>query len=184
MWIADGEKYALVGLEVKLEGTPPPEQVTPNLWVLTATTFNVPPEWWEWLGSIRAHQVAGSNLFLLSKLASATPDILDGQNQSLQVRVRHFYVGLLLSVMFSPSHKPVMLTGARGMVRLVSDSKWILERPAPQVFRPYPSITADEHPVGGAARTEARCDAAGDRAERFVAALAYSAHIFQDASDQ
>ena len=113
VWIADGEKYALVGLEVVLEGTPPREQIAPNLCVLTTTTFDVPPQWQEWLGSIRANQVAGSNLFLVSKLISATPDALDGENRALQQRVRHFYVGLLLSAMFSPSHRPFMLTGAR-----------------------------------------------------------------------
>ena len=68
MWIADGEKFALVGLLVKLQGTPPSEQIAPNLWVLNATTFDVPTEWREWLGSIRADEVAGSNLFLVSKL--------------------------------------------------------------------------------------------------------------------
>ena len=104
VWISDGEKYAFVGLQVKLEGTPPPERIAPNLWALTATTFDVPSEWREWLGSIRADQVARNNLFLVSKLASATPDVLDGENQSLQKRVQHFYVGLLLSVTFSPSH--------------------------------------------------------------------------------
>ena len=112
--------------------------------VLTATTFDVPTEWREWLGSIRANEVAGSNLFLVSKLASATPDILDGENQSLQKRVRHFYVGLLLSVMFSPSHKPVMLTGARrdGVIDVRQQTD--LELPASQVFRPYPPVVADD----------------------------------------
>ena len=140
MWIADGEKYALVGLEVKLEGAPPPEQVAPNLWVLTATTFDVPSEWQEWLGSIRADEVASSNLFLISKLASAAPDVLDGENQSLQKRVWHFYVGLLLSVMFSPSHKPVMLTGARRDGSTGIRQHMDLELPAPQVYRPYPPV--------------------------------------------
>ena len=42
MWIDEGEKYALVGLEVNQEGAPAPEQVAPNLWVLTTTTFDVP----------------------------------------------------------------------------------------------------------------------------------------------
>ena len=144
MWIADGEKYALVGLEVKLEGTPPPEQIAANLWVLTATTFDVPSEWREWLGSIRADEVAGSNLFLVSKLASATPDVLDGENQSLQQRVWHFYVGLLLSVMFSPSHKPVMLTGARRDDVIGVRQQRDLELPAPQVLPRCPPIVADD----------------------------------------
>ena len=144
MWISEGEKYALVGLQVKLEGTPPPERIASNLWVLTTTTFDVPPQWREWLGSIRADDVAGSNLFLVSKFSSATPGVLDDENQSLQRRVQHFYVGLLLSTMFSPSHKPVMLTGARWDGVIDIRQQCDLKVPAPQVFHRYPSIVADD----------------------------------------
>ena len=144
MWIADGEKFALVGLLVKLQGTPPPEQIAPNLWVLNTTTFDVPTEWREWLGSIRADEVAGSNLFLVSKLESTTPGVLDGESQSLQQRVQHFYVGLLLSAMFSPSHKPVMLTGARQDGAIGVRQQTDLDLPAPQVFRPYPPVVTGD----------------------------------------
>ena len=144
MWIDDGEKYALVGLQVRLKGAPPPERIAPNLRVLTDTTFDVPPEWREWLGSIRADQVEGSNLFLVSKLKSTTPGVLDGENQSLQQRVQNFYVGLLLSAMFSPSHKPVVLTGARQEGVLGIRQKTDLDIPAPQVFRPYPPVVAGD----------------------------------------
>ena len=142
MEIADGEKYALVGLEVKLEGQAPPEQVAPALWVLTNATFDIPPEWREWLGSIRADEVATNNLFLVSKVASATPDVLDDENQSLERQVWHFYVGLLLSAMFSPSHKPVMLTGARrdGVIGIRQHKHLAL--PVPRVFQPYPPVVA------------------------------------------
>lgn len=144
MWIADGEKYALVGLGVNLDGALPPERIAPNLWMLSDTTFDVPSQWREWLGSIRAEQVAGCNLFLGSKLVSSTPDILDGENQALQQRVWHFYVGLLLSAMFAPSDKPVMLTGARrdGVIDIRQQKD--LELPVPQVFRPYPAVVADD----------------------------------------
>ena len=144
MWIDDGEKYALVGLQVKLKGAPPPERIAPNLRVLNDTTFDVPPEWREWLGSLRADQVEGSNLFLVSKLESTTPGVLDGENQSLQQHVRHFYAGLLLSAMFSPSHEPVMLTGAREDDAIGVRQQTDLDRPAPQVFRPYPPLVADD----------------------------------------
>ena len=144
MWIADGEKYALVGFEVSLEGTPPPEQIASNLWVLTATMFEVPSHWREWLGTGRADQVAGSNLFLVSKLASATPGTLDEENESLQQRVWHFYIGLLLSVMFSPSHKPVMLTGARDGDVIDVRQQRDLELPVPQAFQPYPPVVAPD----------------------------------------
>ena len=144
MWIDDGEKYALVGLQVELIGAPPPKRIAPNLWVLTDTTFGVPPEWREWLGSIRADQVEGSNLFLVSKLESTTPSVLDGESQSLQQSVQHFYAGLLLSAMFSPSHEPIMLTGARVDSAISIRQQTDLDCPVPQVFRPYPPLVADD----------------------------------------
>ena len=144
MWIADGEKYALVGLEVKLEGAAPPEKIVPNLWVFTDTTFEIPSEWREWLGSIRADEIEGSNLFLVSKLASPTPDILDDESQLLEQRVKYFYNGLLLSLMFSPSHKPVMLTGARRDGAIGVQQQADLELLAPQIFRPYPPVDSND----------------------------------------
>ena len=159
MWIADGEKYALIGLDVALEGPPPPEQVAPNLWALTETTLDVPSEWRTWLGAIRANQVAGCNLFLVRKLLSATPEALDDENRSLKRSVNHFYLGLLLSAMFSPSHKPVMLTGAGkdGMVEIRQQTD--LELPAPQVFDPYPPVRAND--IQSAAHFAQRLDAMG-----------------------
>ena len=144
MWIDDGEKYALVGLEVAFEGTPPPVHIAPNLWVLTKTTFDVPSVWRKWLGSIRSDHVADTNLFLVTKLASETPGVLNGENQLLQQRAWHFYVGLLLSKMFSPSHKPFMLTGAREGEEIGVRQLMDLDLPVPRVFRPYPAVVADD----------------------------------------
>ena len=163
MWIEDGEKYALVGLQVNLNGAPPPKRVAPNLWVLTDTTFDVPPEWREWLGSIRADQVEGSNLFLVSKLKSTVPRVLDDENQSLQQHVQHFYTGLLLSAMFSPSHEPVMLTGAREDGAIGVRQQADLGRPVPRVFRPYPSLDAAD--IHLAARLAQQLDAMRPDAE-------------------
>ena len=61
---------------------------------------------------VRADDVENCNLFLLSKLASAKPGVLDGENITLQERTRAFYAGLLLSSPFAPAHPPVDLTGA------------------------------------------------------------------------
>src|SRR5262245_27180573 len=108
-WISDGEKYALVGLNVKIDEPVPQGELAPSLSVLANTPFDVPEHWLEWLGSIRIEQIQNCNLFLLSKLFSSTPDILDGENKQLQRRAQHFYVGLLLSSQFAPAHRPVML---------------------------------------------------------------------------
>ena len=143
-WIADGEKYALVGLEVKIEGVPPLRQVAPDLWCLTNTILDMPPEWRKWLGSIRAKQVARSNLFLVSKRRSATADVMDDESLSLQRSAQHFYVGLLLSVPFSPSHRPFMVTGARRQGEIGIRHYADLAAPAPQGLHPYPPVAADD----------------------------------------
>ena len=112
MWIEDGEKYALIGLNVKIDGHLPSGKVAPNLWLLTDTTFSVPSHWQEWLGSIRTREIEDCNLFLLSKLASLRPAVLNDEDQKLKQRVWNFYIGLLLASAFAPAHKPVMLTGS------------------------------------------------------------------------
>jgi len=144
MWLADGEKYALVGLSVKFEGEIPPEQVAPKLWVLTNTSLEVPDHWREWLGSIRTEEVTESNLFLVSKLSSVAPQVLDNESKLLHGLVFRFYVGLLLSAMFSPAHRPFILTGGRqdGVIDVRQHSA--LELPVPQEFRPYPAIVVSD----------------------------------------
>jgi hypothetical protein len=65
-WIEDGEKYGLVGLTIKLDGHLPSGKISPNLWVLADTKFNVPSSWREWLGTICVEEVEECNLFLLA----------------------------------------------------------------------------------------------------------------------
>jgi hypothetical protein len=82
--IDDGNKYGLAGLSIKLENDIPQGEVAPRLIALTDARFEIPSHWREWLGSIRAREVEDCNLFLLSKLRSASPDVLDGENKELQ----------------------------------------------------------------------------------------------------
>ena len=143
-WIADGEKYALIGLEVKVDQAVPFREFEPGLWVWTDQKFDVPAHWREWIGSIRADQVENCNLALLCKIPSQTPDILDSENQLLQRRAWGFYVGLLLSSTFTPSHEPIILTGARrdGEIDVRQESS--LDIPSLNVFRHYPPIFSQE----------------------------------------
>lgn len=143
-WIADGEKYALVGIGVKFEGLVQPEKLTAHLWAFNNTEFRVPTHWREWLGSIRSAQVEKCNLFLLSKMVSSAPDILDGENQALQQRVWTFYVGLLLSSTFAPVERPVLLTGSRRGGEIGIRQQRDLDLPVPCIFRPYPAVLPEE----------------------------------------
>lgn len=143
-WIEDGEKYAVMGLEVKYEGGSPPGKISPNIWVLADTAFKVPEHWQESLGSIRTKQIEACNLFLLSKLSSLTRDVLDGENQKLQERVQNCYVGLLLASPFAPAHKPVLLTGSRREEEIVVRQQSDFETPIPDLIRPYPPVGLED----------------------------------------
>src|SRR5262252_6334557 len=148
-WIEDGEKYALVGLSVKVEGQISTGKVTPHLSVLADTKFDIPLHWREWLGSIRAEEVEDCNLLLISKLTSSRPDVLDAENQKLQERVSNFYVGLLLAATFAPAHKPVMLTGSRRDAKIDIRQQNDFDSPIPCIFRPYPPVVESEIRLAG-----------------------------------
>jgi hypothetical protein len=143
-WIADGEKYALVGLSIKTEGIIPSGKISANLWTVVDTSFEMPPNWREWLGSIRADEVADCNVFLLSKQPSQTPDILDAENKRLEQLAWNFYVGLLLSSTFSPAHRPVLLSGVRRDGQIDVRQQHDFDVPYPKVFHPYPEVVAND----------------------------------------
>ena len=144
VWIEDAEKYALIGLNVNVDEHLPRGQITPNVWVLVDTAFNVPAHWQESLGSVRSREVEGCNLFLLSKMASATPDVLDAENQKLQRCVAEFYVGLLLASTFAPAHRPVMLTGSRRDGEIDVRQHQDFDTPVPCIFRRYPPVVPED----------------------------------------
>lgn len=143
VWIEDGEKYALVGLDVKIDGHIPTGEVAPNLWVLTDTTFNIPPRWQDWLGSIRAREVEGCNLFLLSKQTSLTPGVLNDEDELLKHRTYNFYVGLLLASTFAPSHSPVMLTGSQRGGEIGIRQQQDFASPVPCLIKRYPPVVRE-----------------------------------------
>jgi hypothetical protein len=136
----DSEKYALIGIEVKIEHSIPFREVVPGLWAWTDQKLDVPAHWREWIGSIRAEEIEGCNLVLLSKMASATPGVRDAENQLLQRRVFVFYVALLLSSTFTPSHRPIFLTGAHRDGEIDVRQESAIDIPALNLFRHYPPI--------------------------------------------
>jgi hypothetical protein len=140
-WVDDGEKYAVIALAVKLDDAVPLQQMTPHHWAFAGERFDMPPHWREWLGTIRTQEVEGSDLFLLSKMRSQTPDILDGENIELKRRAGHFYSGLLLASPFAPAHSPVMLSGSLCDGEIGIRTQDNLEPAIPSIVRHYPPVT-------------------------------------------
>jgi hypothetical protein len=140
-WLGDGEKYAMLGLNIKSDQAGFVDEVlSPEVAVLTQSAFTMPAHWREWLGSMRAEEVEECDVFVVAKMKSNKTAVLDEENQALQAKVWAFYRGLLLASRFSTAHKPVILTGAREEneigVRQIQD----LEAPTNCIFRGYPEV--------------------------------------------
>jgi len=140
-WIDDGEKYAVIALAVKLDDPVPLQQMTPHHWAFADARFDMPTHWREWLGTIRTEEVENSDLFLLSKVRSQAPEIVDGETAELKRRAGHFYAGLLLASPFAPAHKPVMLAGYRQNGEINVRSQDDFEPIIPSIVRHYPAVT-------------------------------------------
>src|ERR1700730_10801175 len=143
-WIDDGEKYAVIALSVKLDGPVPLQEMTPRHWVFEDARFDMPAHWREWLGTIRTEEVEDSNLFLLSKMRSQAPEIVDAETVELKRYAGHFYVGLLLASLFAPAHKPVMLAGYRQNGEINVRSQDDYDPAIPSMVRHYPPVTLAE----------------------------------------
>jgi hypothetical protein len=92
----------------------------------------------------RTKEVEGSNLFLLSKMRSQAPEVVDAETAELQRHAGHFYAGLLLASPFAPAHKPVMLAGYRQNGEINVRSQDDYEPAIPSIVRHYPMVTLAE----------------------------------------
>ena len=143
-WIDEYEKYAVVALSVKLDSTVALQEMTPHHWALADERFNIPEHWREWLGTIRTEEVEDGNLFLLSKMQSQKPEVVDAETAELRRHAGHFYVGLLLASPFAPKHGPVMLAGYRqhGEINVRSQDNY--DPAIPSTVLHYPPVTLDD----------------------------------------
>jgi hypothetical protein len=92
-WIEDGEKFALIGLDLNTDRGLSRLDFPGGLFVLPNAHFELPDFWREWLGTARVEQVEECTLFLLAKVSSKTPAILDDENKMLERRVHEFFLG-------------------------------------------------------------------------------------------
>lgn len=144
MWIDNNEKYAVVGITVKTEGVIPSGKISDNYYVFGGNEFELPEDWKSWLGTIRTEELGNCNLFLLTKLVSSAPEILDAENQKLHRLIWTFYLGLLLSCSFAPAYAPVILNGACRDGSVDVRQQQDLDHPIASIFHPYPSITVSD----------------------------------------
>jgi hypothetical protein len=112
-WIKDGEKFALIGLDVQIDENLRGKELDDRMSFLTSLNFVLPEEWRGWLGSLRAEAIEQSSLYLLAKSASETPNVLDAENRMLERSVSDWFAGLMLTTRFWQDADAFLVTGSR-----------------------------------------------------------------------
>jgi hypothetical protein len=93
--ILRGEKFAVLALSnAWTKAVTSPANLSGGLWILTAPPVDVGDTWREWLGSIRADEIADANLWFLAKRTSGTPGISDQESEELKDEVWRMFLGL------------------------------------------------------------------------------------------
>lgn len=139
-WITNGEKFALMGLEVQLDRDVSHFNIPGGLTVLHDADFDLPEHWREWLDSLRAEDVASCNLFLLAKSPSDRPEVLDGENQRLSAVVGDWFMGLMLETDFATSDALFIASGSR------KDGEVDVREFGP-IAPPMPSVVFSRSPI-------------------------------------
>jgi hypothetical protein len=112
-WITDGEKFAIVGLNVQIDRNLGTVNLPEGLTALPKAAFELPDYWRNWLGTLRSEEVEECTMFLVAKMLAKEPSILDAENQLLQDRVTDWYNGLMLVTKFFQYHDAFLASGSR-----------------------------------------------------------------------
>ena len=119
--IADGEKFSLLvlprmGLDDAITGL-----TLPGGLCLTRTLpLAIADHWQRWVGELRTKDIEGAGAYLLLSRHSQTPDVLDGDNQSLMQTVCQYWDAVMIVGTPFVSSCPKLLTGANvsGEIRI------------------------------------------------------------------
>lgn len=111
-WIAEGEKFSLIGLQVATDSSVADGPIAEGLEAYTSLKLEFDGHWREWLGSIRLEDIEACTLILVSRGKSRAPGILDGENQALSRNVGLWYTGLMLACPLNAWQDPITAGGA------------------------------------------------------------------------
>jgi hypothetical protein len=147
-WIKDGEKFALIGLNVYSDPTLGHLDLPGDLAALPRAAFALPDYWSEWLGTNRVENVEECNLFLLATTPAREPSVVDDESQIVEWRVWRLFTGLTLVSKFTAFGNPIWTSGSR------MDGKIDVRR-FREMDPPLGSIVADTEPIGAERLREA-----------------------------
>ena len=110
-WIAEGEKFALIGLQVATDRSVADGVIAEGCEAYTSVKLDMPGHWREWLGTMRVEDIEASTLILVSRQKSRNPKVLDGENQALKRKVGRWLTALQLVCPLDTFEDPIQASG-------------------------------------------------------------------------
>src|SRR5205809_3221537 len=97
--LKENDKVAILGIESVYTKLPEncEGQLSDGTWVLDRIPVNIEAHWKEWLGSIRWEEIQKSNVVLIRVSASANPQVVDDENETLAKHLTQTFYMLQLS---------------------------------------------------------------------------------------
>lgn len=111
-WLREGEKFALVGLQVETDGGLADGPISESLEAYTSIKLDMPGHWREWLGTLSIEEIERCTLLLVSRQRSGSPGVVDGESQVLARRVGLWHTGLMLACPLHTWEDPITAGGS------------------------------------------------------------------------
>ena len=140
-WINEGEKFAILGVEIQTAHDLSKIECNPNLYALCNADFELPSHWREWLGALRVEDVEDCTLYLLAKARSETLEVMNEEDHRLRRAIEDWWMGLLLTKNFGTRDSIFLASGscARGEVTVRQFGP--VNNPTPSVVKNWPRIS-------------------------------------------
>lgn len=95
--LSPGEKFALIAIDnVSREELPEEIELGEEVAIYRKPPIMGGALWREWIGSLNYAHLEDSNLVIIAKASSRTPEVLDAENQALQQKVLAVFYSILL----------------------------------------------------------------------------------------
>ncbi|NIZ03447.1 hypothetical protein [Thalassospira lucentensis] len=139
-WLEDGQKFAVIGLDLAQEDDCQVHCFGSELLALGPEEFEMDELWRQWIGSIRTEDIQEFGLLLVAKKSSETPKVMDAENQELLSIVGNWMMGLTLARSYWTYRSGYQATGSKVNGQLDV-------RTFGEIASPARAIVVDDQPI-------------------------------------
>lgn len=152
-WLDEGQKFALLGLQVGLDPNLRDGLVAEGLEAYSGLRLDLPGHWREWLGTTQVEEIETSTLVLVCRAPSVSPTVRDAESALLRDKVGRWLTGLMLECPLESAREPFSALGSMHEGELDFREYGTLRRPHNSII--HIDIEIGQQQLEGAAKVAA-----------------------------